>query len=144
MVDVGSRCPLVVMFETAPTKDDKCGNTTPAELRKAFCERWLQDRPRPHAVRYDPEGCFSSKDFTEMTHSLDIHREEVAGEASWKKGVVEGTIKILKNTATKIALAMPEISAEEAFGEAVHAHSSHYRHHGYSPHMLLFGHEHDL
>ena len=56
--------------------------TATIEVRKAFMDRWLQNRPRPHAIRVDPEGCFSSQEFVDLIHSLGMHLEEIPAEAS--------------------------------------------------------------
>eukprot|EP00974_Lingulodinium_polyedra_P033895 3259012-Lingulodinium_polyedra.AAC.1 len=68
--------------------------------------------------------------------------DAISGEAHWQLSVCENTIRLIKDAATKLARDLGEsCTAEEAFGLAVAAHSELYRHHCYSPFMLLFGHE---
>ena len=61
MVDVGSRCPLAVIHETAKDQKTPVGNLTAKEAIRIFLLHWLPHRAKPRAIRLDPDGAFVNK-----------------------------------------------------------------------------------
>ena len=141
MVDVGSRCCKVSVFEESEP-DKKCGNLTIRDAKRGYLRDWAQDRPKPEFVRTDPDGCFKSNEYREMLHSIGVDFATIPAEAHWKLGVCENAIQLIKDTATRIAHDLPsDVPPSEILYLAVAAHNQLYRHDGYSPFMLLLGYE---
>eukprot|EP00974_Lingulodinium_polyedra_P068082 6592312-Lingulodinium_polyedra.AAC.1 len=96
-------------------------------------ERWVAYYARPRVLRADPEGAWKAKELqsrlAEQSMELDIH----AGQAPWQLSATEGAIRVLKDTATRIAKGRPELSVKEIWALATLAFAEEERRYGYSP-----------
>ena len=124
MVDVGSRAPMITVFEE--TRERSTRNNQTSECKESLLKDWFVHRGRLRPVRMDPDGCYMSNGI--LDHDLGINTEVIPGEA--------------KRTAHIYALDQGrDASCQECLLQAVMAHSRLLKHGRYTPLQLLFGHE---
>ena len=68
MVDVGSRSPVVTVFEETRERSNRNNQTT--ECKESLLKDWFVHRGRPRLIRMDPDGCYMSN---EMLNTLRTH-----------------------------------------------------------------------
>ena len=119
MVDVGSRAPMVTVFEET-------------------CERSTRNKQT-----MDPDGCYMSNEMLDtLHHNLGINTEVIPGEAPWRLSITGVVMRLVKRTAHIHALDQGRAaSCQECHLQAVMAQSRLLKHGGYTPLQLLFGHE---
>ena len=80
--------------------------------------------PRLVAVRFDPEGCFVSREWTEALARLDTLPDHTAGQAHHQLEDVERTIQTLKRSAEKLHEIHPSLSAEQVVSRVTSIHNA--------------------
>ena len=55
MVDVGSRAPMITVFEETRERSNR--NNQTAECKESLLKDWFVHRGRPRLIRMDQEGC---------------------------------------------------------------------------------------
>ena len=65
--------------------------------------------------------------------------ELAPAQTHWRTGRAEVAVRLIKETATKLAQDMPDIPIQELFHWADAAHSELFRVEGWSPDQILFG-----
>ena len=141
MVDVGSRAPMVTVFEETRERSNR--NNQTAECKESLLKDWFVHRGRPRLIRMDPDGCHMSNEMLNtLHHDLGFSTEVIPGEAPWKLSVTGVIMRLVKRTAHIHALDQGrDASCQECLLQAVMAHSRLLKHGGYTPLQLLFGHE---
>ena len=141
MVDVGSRAPMVIVFEE--TRESCTRNNQTSECKESLLKDWFVHRGRPRLIRMDPDGCYMSNEMLDtLHHELGINTEVIPGEAPWKLSITGVILRLVKRTAHIYALDHGRAaSCQECLLQAVMAHSRLLKHGRYTPLQLLFGHE---
>ena len=78
MLEAASQMVAAVLFVRADTEHR---NATAAETTSFFENTNFAQYPGPVAVRFDPEGCFGSREWTEAFARLDTLPDHTAGQA---------------------------------------------------------------
>ena len=140
LVDVGSRAPMVTVFEE--TRERSTRNNQTSECKESLLKDWFVHRGRPRLIRMDPDGCFMSNEMLDtLHHDLGIN-EVIPGEAPWKLSITGVIMRLVKRTTHIYALNQGrDASCQGCLLQAVMAHSRLLKHGGYTPLQLLFGHE---
>ena len=69
MVDVGSRAPMVTVFEE--TRERSTRNNQTKECQESMLKDWFVHRERPRLIRMDPDGCYMSNEMLDtLRHDL--------------------------------------------------------------------------
>ena len=140
MVDVGSRAPMITVFEE--TRERSTRNNQTSECKESLLKDWFVHRGRPRLVRMDPDGYMSNEMLGTLHNDLGINTEVIPGEAPWKLSITGVSMRLVKRTAHNYALDQGrDASCQECLLQAVMAHSRLLKHGGYTPLQLLFGHE---
>ena len=80
MVDVGSRAPMVTVFEETRERSNR--NNQTAECKESLLKDWFVHRGRPRLIRMDPDGCYMSNEMLNtLHHDLGLNTEVIPGEA---------------------------------------------------------------
>ena len=80
MVDVGSRAPMVTVFEETRERSNR--NNQTAECKKSLLKDRFVHRGRPRLIRMDPDGCYMSNEMLNtLHHGLGLNTEVIPGEA---------------------------------------------------------------
>ena len=77
MVDVGSRAPMITVFEG--TRERSTRNNQTSECKGSLLKDWFVHRGRPRLIRMGPDGCYISTHFITILEStprsfLERHR----------------------------------------------------------------------
>ena len=97
MVDEASR--FTVAAELFRHSKDSSRNATSNEIIRAVEQSWVQYHGYPGVIRTDPEGCFRGTAWIEWAQVRGVELAPCAGEDHSQIGVVEATIKKIKNDA---------------------------------------------
>ena len=84
MVVVGSRAPMVTVFEE--TRERSTRNNQTSQCKEPVSKDWFVHCGRPRLIRVDPDGCYMSNEMLDTLHrSWNQHRGY-----SWR-----GTVEIV-------------------------------------------------
>ena len=74
MVDIGSRAPMVTVFEE--TRERSTRNNQTKECKESLLKDWFVHRKRPRLIRTYPDGCYMSNEDARhvASRSWDQHR----------------------------------------------------------------------
>ena len=72
---------MAVMAVLSVRSDGEYRNATAAETTGLIENTNVAHHPRPVAVRFDPGGCFVSREWSEALSRLDIFPDPTAGQA---------------------------------------------------------------
>ena len=141
MVDVGSRSPMITVFEE--TRERFTRNNQTSECKESLLKDWFVHRGRPRLIGVDPDGCYMSNGMLDtLYHDLGIISEAIPGEAPWKLSITGVILRLVKRTAHIYALGQGrDAFCQECLLQAVMSHARLLKHGGYTPLQLLFGHE---
>lgn len=79
------------------------GKGAPFEvLKSAFLNHWVQHHGKPEVLRYDPCGAWRSKAAENFLSMEGIEPGEIPAEAHWRIGLVEVSIRIIKDILTAL------------------------------------------
>ena len=133
VVDVGSRAPMITVFEEIRERSTR--NNQTSECKESLLKDWFVHRGRPRLIRMDPDGCYMSNEMLDtLHHDLGINTEVIPGEAPWKLSITGVVMRLLKRTAYIHALDQGrDASCQECLLQAVMAHSRLLKHGGYTP-----------
>ena len=109
------------------------------KLSDAFVEGWLLHRPKPQWILVDPQTSLAQGDFPKFCHNAGIGVSVTPGEAHWQNGLIESTIRVIKNTMRKIRGEQPLLEPITCAQLAVHAHNNLSRVKGFSPIQWAYG-----
>ena len=109
------------------------GNIDGSRVMELLQEQWVSVSGRMHALRTDQEGAWRNKEVHERLSDMEIVLDLHPGEAPWQASVTENTIRIVKDTMTRIALERPDLKSTEVLAPAVLAHDEMERVRGFSP-----------
>ena len=127
MVDVGSRAPMITVFDA--TRERSTRNSQTSERKESLSKDWFVHRGKPRLIRMDPDGCYMSN---QLHHDLGINTEVILGEASWKWSITGVIMRLVKRTAHIYALDQGrDASCQECLLQDVMAHSRLLKHGGY-------------
>ena len=99
MVDVGSRAPMVTVFEETRERSNRDNQT--AECKESFLKDWFVHRGRPRLIRMDPDGCYMSNEMLNTSHhDLGFNTEVIPGEAPWKLSITGVIMRLVKRGTT--------------------------------------------
>ena len=104
-----------------------------ADLKKAFDAHWIQHHGKPEILRFDPCGAWRSKAAEEFLANENIEPGEIPAEAHWRIGLVEVSIRIVKDIMTALAKEYPQKPVDELFAKAIWACNSRTTYNGFSP-----------
>ena len=134
MVDVGSRFSV--------------GKVVPGssweELRGAMEELWFPYFGMPKTVRADPGGGWLNKNADAYFAERDVYFELIPGEAHWKIGIVEQSIKTLKGMMEKLTTDFPTMELKEAVSQSLWTMNNRDLFRGYSPMQYVMSRSPDL
>ena len=85
------------------------------------------------------KGAWRNKELHERLSDMEIVLGLHPGEAPWQASVTENTIRIVKDTMTRIALERPDLKSTEVLAPAVLAHDEMERVRGFSPAQWALG-----
>ena len=72
MVDVGSRAPMITVFEETRERSSRSNQTL--ECKESLLKDWFVHRGRPRLIRMDPSGCYMSNEASTPRSFLERHR----------------------------------------------------------------------
>ena len=104
-----------------------------SDLKKAFLTHWVQHHGKPEILRYDPCGAWRSKAAEQYLSTEGIEPGEIPAEAHWRIGLVEVSIRILKDVLTALTKEFPEKPIDEIFSKAIWACNVRANYSGFSP-----------
>ena len=110
-------------------------------MKGIVAEGLVCGRPRP--IRMDPDGCYMRNEMLDtLHHDLGLNTKVISGEAPRKLSITGVVMRLVKRTAHIYALDQGrDVSCQECLLQLVMAHSRLFKHGGYTPLQLLFGHE---
>jgi hypothetical protein len=108
-----------------------------ADLKKAFDAHWIQHHGKPEILRFDPCGAWRSKAAEEFLANENIEPGEIPAEAHWRIGLVEVSIRIVKDIMTALAKEYPQKPVDELFAKAIWACNSRTTYNGFPPYNML-------
>ena len=139
MVDVGSRAPMITVFEE--TRDRSTRNSQTSECKESLLKDWFVHRGRPRLIRTDPDGCYMSNEMLDtLHHDLGINIEVIPGKTL--KNVDYGChheTGETNSTHLRVGSGERDASCQECLLQVVMARSRLLEHGGYTPLQLLFG-----
>ena len=103
------------------------------EIREAFESHWLQHFGKPEVLRVDPCGAWRSKNAEKYLEDNHIEIGEIPAEAHWKIGLVEASIRILKDMLSAMCREYPSKPIKELFNKAIWAMNNRTVYNGFSP-----------
>lgn len=103
------------------------------ELKTAFEQHWVQHHGKPEVLRVDPRGAWRSKAAEAYLSQEHIEVGEIPAEAHWKIGLVEVSIRIIKDMLTALAKEFPDKPVDELFAKTLWAINSRAVYNGFSP-----------
>ena len=132
VVDVGSRAPMITVFEE--TRERSTRNNQTSECKESLLKDWFVHRGRPRLIRMDPDGCcMSNEKLDTLHHDLGINTEVIPGGSPWKLSITGVIMRLVKRTAHIYALDQGrDASCQECLLQAVMAHSRLLKHGGYT------------
>ena len=78
MVDVGSRAPMVIVFEETRERSNRHNQT--ADCKESLLQDWFVHRGRPRLIHMDPDGCYMSNEMLNtLHHDLGLNTEVIPG-----------------------------------------------------------------
>ena len=98
---------------------------------QAITLRWLMDKPRPHVLIPDNAKSLMSQKFVDFMMEMGVEVIPPPDQESWAHGILESAINLIKTTATKIHMSMPDL--------ATSALNSSEFHRGYTSLQWAFG-----
>ena len=104
-----------------------------------FQEGWCQYFGQPQVLRLDPSGPFRSQAVESYCDRHQIYLDVIPGEAHHQTGVCEESVKGLKEVMTKLCLADPEVSSEEALSTGICTFNQREHIRGFSPAQHILG-----
>ena len=104
-----------------------------------FQEGWCQYFGQPQVLRLDPSGPFRSQAVESYCDRHQIYLDVIPGEAHHQIGVCEESVKGLKEVMTKLCLADPEVSPEEALSTGICTFNQREHIRGFSPAQHILG-----
>ena len=122
MVDVGSRAPMVTVFEE--TRERSTRNNQTSECKEPLLKDWFVHRGKPRVIRMDPDGCYMINAMLDtLHHDLGINTEVIPGVAPWKLSITGVIMRLVKRTAHIYALDQGRsLSCQECLLHGVTAH----------------------
>ena len=94
MVDVGSRAPMVTVFEETRERSTRNNNTT--ECKNSLLKDWIVHRGRPRLIRMDPDGCYMITEMLNTLHNdFGIDTEVIPGEAPWRLSITGVSMRLV-------------------------------------------------
>ena len=106
---------------------------------QAITLRWLMDKPRPHVLIPDNAKSLMSQKFVDFMMEMGVEVIPPPDQESWAHGIVESAINLIKTTATKIHLSMPDMDPRLTLALATSALNSSEFHRGYTSLQWAFG-----
>ena len=122
VVDVGSRAPMVTVFEE--TRERSTRNNQTLECKEPLLKDWFVHHGRPRLIRMDPDGCYMSNAMLDtLHHDFGINTEVKPGEAPWKVPITGVIMRLVKRTAHVYARDQGRaLSCQECLLQGVTAH----------------------
>ena len=108
-------------------------NVTTQTVIEILEKDWIQHYGSPRILRYDPEGCFRSRALEEWASQLRIEALPIPGEDHAQLGLIEGSVRIVKEGAAKLLKDNPSLSVQQATSRMICAHNTLDRVRGFSP-----------
>ena len=102
MVDVGSRCVMVRVFEE--TQQSPTSNNSTGECWDALIDGWMPERRRPKLVRLDPVGAYVSHPMVQVIAGLNLDVQVTPREAPWHLCVLGIVQQLVKRSASLYAI----------------------------------------
>ena len=115
------------------------GGVSREQMIQFYQECWKPVFGKPHKLRVDPAGPWRSHLVDDYFSREQVELDVVPAEAHWGISQVERAIQCTKHIMTKLALAEPEITPEEALAEAVRVENEREVVRGYSPAQHALG-----
>jgi hypothetical protein len=106
---------------------------------QAITLRWLMDKPRPHVLIPDNAKSLMSQKFVDFMMEMGVEVIPPPDQESWAHGIVERAINLIKTTATKIHMSMPDLDPRLTLALATSALNSSEFHRGYTSLQWAFG-----
>ena len=76
MIDVGSRAPMITVFEE--TRERSTRNNQTSEYKESLLKGWFVHRGRPRLIRMDSDGCHMSNEMLDtLYHDLGINTQVI-------------------------------------------------------------------
>ena len=133
LIDEGCRFRIGKVMRKGP------GGVSGEQMIQFYQECWKPIFGKPHKLRVDPAGPWRSHMVDDYFSREQVELDVVPAEAHWGISQVERAIQCTKHIMTKLALAEPEISPEEALAEAVRVENEREVVRGYSPAQHALG-----
>ena len=103
MVDVGSRAPMVTIFQQ--TRERSARNNQTSECKESLLKDWFVHRGRRRLIRVDPDGCYMSNQMVDtLHHDLGFNTKVIPGEAPWRLSITGVIVRLVERTAHIYAL----------------------------------------
>ena len=80
------------------------------QILESFSQLWLQDKPKPVYLIPDNAKSMTLAKMREVMSEMNIMLDPPAPKESWANGLVERAVQEVKDVATKIVLANPDLS----------------------------------
>ena len=105
------------------SKDQHAGNVDGSHVMELLQEPWIAVFGRIHTLRTDPEGVWCNKEVHDRLSDMQIIIDTHPEETSWQESVTKNSIRIVKDTMTRIALKRPNIQSSEVLAAALLEHN---------------------
>ena len=106
---------------------------------QAITLRWLMDKPRPQVLIPDNAKSLMSQKFVDFMMEMGVEVIPPPDQESWAHGIVESAINLIKTTATKIHMSMPDLDPRLTLALATGALNSSEFHRGFTSLQWAYG-----
>ena len=109
------------------------------QILESFSQMWLQDKPKPVYLIPDNAMSMTSSRMKQVMSEMNIMLDPPAPKESWAHGLMERAVQEVKDVATKIVLANPDLSPATCLALATNALNSTEYVQGYTPFQWVYG-----